>query len=417
MRHAREVRLDRRNRRSEFRSSRAREQSGPSLNAGVRRSTAKRRIRPGGNCKNTVQWDGSRRGRAAGSAARCSSPRRTAAPGRRPTTSVLIRALRQRGLSVQAFKIGPDFIDAAYHAEATGRPSINLDVWMMGEEGVRRSFRRWSREADVSVIESMGALYDGADGADHGSAGAVAEAARRPGRDRPRRVGDDPNAHRDPAGPARVRRRGADRRVPAEPRRQRRACRAGPGRDAPADLRQTRARVDRAPAGAARRRAPSRSDDRRGERDVADRRARRSRAAAAERIDIGRLLAIVAAVDAPRGQRVRRPGAGDEGAAADVGRAGPHGLALARRLAIARDEAFCFYYEENLIALRDVGFELVPFRPTIDARPPAGADAVYIGGGYPESFAARLAANRTLAGRAARARRQRHADLRRIAAG
>jgi cobyrinic acid a,c-diamide synthase len=66
------------------------------------------------------------------------------------------------------------------------------------------------------------------------------------------------------------------------------------------------------------------------------------------------------------------------------------------RLAIARDDAFCFYYEDNLRLLRDAGFELVPFRPTVDPALPEDVDAVYIGGGYPESFAAELTANESL---------------------
>lgn len=66
------------------------------------------------------------------------------------------------------------------------------------------------------------------------------------------------------------------------------------------------------------------------------------------------------------------------------------------RIAVARHQAFCFYYEENLLLLRDAGFEIVPFRPTVEPQLPADVDAVYLGGGYPESFAAALAANTTL---------------------
>jgi cobyrinic acid a,c-diamide synthase len=67
------------------------------------------------------------------------------------------------------------------------------------------------------------------------------------------------------------------------------------------------------------------------------------------------------------------------------------------RMAIAQDEAFHFYYEENLDLLRRAGFDLVPFRPTADASLPPDVDIVYLGGGYPESFAADLAANESLA--------------------
>src|SRR5690606_21350172 len=94
--------------------------------------------------------------------------------GKTTITAVLARELRRRGLTVQPFKIGPDFIDPGYHGEAAGRRSINLDLWMMGEEGVRRSFARWSRGADIAVIEAMGAVFDGADGTGEGSAAHLA---------------------------------------------------------------------------------------------------------------------------------------------------------------------------------------------------------------------------------------------------
>ena len=84
-------------------------------------------------------------------------------------------ALRRRGLSVQPFKIGPDFIDAAHHAEVCGRPSINLDTWLQGEDGVRRSFERWSADADIAVIEAMGGLFDGVDGTGRGSPAELAK--------------------------------------------------------------------------------------------------------------------------------------------------------------------------------------------------------------------------------------------------
>lgn len=95
--------------------------------------------------------------------------------GKTTVTAILLRLLRERGLKVQAFKIGPDFIDPGYHREITGRPSVNLDLWMMGAEGVRRSFSRWSAGADVCVIEAMGGLYDGENGTEKGSAAHIAK--------------------------------------------------------------------------------------------------------------------------------------------------------------------------------------------------------------------------------------------------
>jgi cobyrinic acid a,c-diamide synthase len=75
----------------------------------------------------------------------------------------------------------------------------------------------------------------------------------------------------------------------------------------------------------------------------------------------------------------------------------PESPARARRpvrVAVARDPAFCFYYEDNLDLLREAGAELVFVSPLDDPDLPAGVELVYLGGGYPELYAARLAANR-----------------------
>ncbi|QKQ99825.1 cobyrinate a,c-diamide synthase [Metallosphaera tengchongensis] len=80
--------------------------------------------------------------------------------GKTLISSGIMMALSKR-FKVRGFKVGPDYIDGGYHKIATGQPSINLDLFMMGEDGVRESLARYSRGYDISVIEGVMGLYDG----------------------------------------------------------------------------------------------------------------------------------------------------------------------------------------------------------------------------------------------------------------
>jgi len=95
--------------------------------------------------------------------------------GKTTVSFILMALLRRKGHRVQPLKIGPDFIDGGYHRLATGRDSINLDLWMMGRKGIESSFQDHSIGADVSVIEGMGALFDGTDGTIDGSSAEIAK--------------------------------------------------------------------------------------------------------------------------------------------------------------------------------------------------------------------------------------------------
>lgn len=73
----------------------------------------------------------------------------------------LLRALRNRGYGVQPFKCGPDYIDTKFHELASGKKSVNLDLFLSSSEHVKNIYNKYSQQADVSVIEGVMGLFDG----------------------------------------------------------------------------------------------------------------------------------------------------------------------------------------------------------------------------------------------------------------
>ena len=95
--------------------------------------------------------------------------------GKTSLTLALARALARRGLRIQTFKAGPDFLDPTYLALASGRPCYNLDGWMTGPSYVRGLFERAVTDADVALVEGVMGLFDGADATtDEGSTAEIA---------------------------------------------------------------------------------------------------------------------------------------------------------------------------------------------------------------------------------------------------
>jgi cobyrinic acid a,c-diamide synthase len=297
--------------------------------------------------------------------------------GKTTVTLAVLAALARRGLRVQGFKVGPDFIDPGHHARLTGRPGRNLDTWLLDPTALADTYRRGAIGADLAVIEGVMGLFDGRGALDE--AGSTADLARLWGlpvvlvvdaRGLARSVA--PLVQGYSAFDPRVRVVGVV------------ANRVGGRRHydeylAPA----LRANTDVEPLGyLARDEAlaiPSRHLGLWTADDFAPAPPFLSALAdAAEAtLDLDRLVALARAPDLPEPD-LQAP-------------TPPPGRRV--RVALARDAAFCFYYEDNLDRLRAAGAEVVPFSPIADAELPAGADLLYLGGGYPELFADRLAAN------------------------
>ena len=83
----------------------------------------------------------------------------TSGGGKTTLTLGLMKALKNKGYKVQGYKVGPDYIDTAFHSDVTGNPSRNLDVFLTGEEEVKRSYLKG--EGDIGIIEGVMGLYDG----------------------------------------------------------------------------------------------------------------------------------------------------------------------------------------------------------------------------------------------------------------
>ncbi len=95
--------------------------------------------------------------------------------GKTTTASGIMAALKARGLKVQPFKVGPDFIDPTHHTSVCKRQSRNLDPFMMGEENLIHTFESASKGADIAVIEGVMGLFDGIDSSEVSSTAHVAK--------------------------------------------------------------------------------------------------------------------------------------------------------------------------------------------------------------------------------------------------
>ncbi len=298
----------------------------------------------------------------------------------------LVAALRSRGRVVQTYKVGPDFIDCAYLAHASRRPCRNLDSWMLGADGVRRSLSQGIAGADCVVVEGGMGIFDG-----HGQA-----------------LDHDTMAPRSfPGSTAEVAKLIASPIVLV-------LDAWGMGETAAAAVLGIK-QLDRGGhvVGVILNNVPSAYKQRVIE-DAVWSMAQLPVLGALPHIEsvhipelrtgllpltqnphvdealdqLGRAVERDCDLDLverlmnrakPVHEQRTRPRAAEPGRPVRIG--------------VAFDDAFCFYYAENLELLEEAGAEIVNFSPLDDAALPRDIDAVYLGGGVSEAYVSRLASN------------------------
>jgi len=295
--------------------------------------------------------------------------------GKTTLTLALARAYRDRGMKVQCLKSGPDYIDPAFHAAATGRASVNIDSWAMDRETIVQLASRGAT-ADLVLAEGSMGLFDGVATPGISGTGATADIAEMLGW--PVLLVIDPSGQAQTAAAiasglrdfrAGVRLAGVVLNRVASARHE--------------DLvRRALAGVGIAVFGALPRNAaitlPKRhlglvqAEEQKEIGGLIDE-AARFIAAHVDLDAVRRAATMWSLQPLARGQTVRPPG---------------------QRIALARDAAFSFMYPHMLEAWHAAGAEIATFSPLADEIPDAGADVCWLPGGYPELHAGRLGANK-----------------------
>ena len=290
--------------------------------------------------------------------------------GKTVLTCALLRALQRRGIGAESFKCGPDYIDPMFHRRVLGIPGHNLDRFLMGGEGVRRVLNR--QQAEVAVVEGAMGYYDGVNGTTEASAWELAAEedipvllAVRPGGSSVT-LAAQLRGMLDYRSPSRIAGLLLSACRPALFDRLRPVLERETGRPVLGYL------PPMEEAGLKSRHLGLVTAD-----EVKDLSRRFDVIAETleKTADVDRILSLAGEVHT---------------SAADTKVASP-----VCRIAVARDEAFCFYYEESLARLREAGAELVFFSPLRDETLPP-TDGLYLGGGYPELYARELSENESM---------------------
>jgi cobyrinic acid a,c-diamide synthase len=302
--------------------------------------------------------------------------------GKTTVALAIMAGLRRRGLAVQPFKCGPDFLDTGHHSRISGRTARNLDTWMLSVEANRSVLRSASRGADVVVAEGMMGLFDGKSGSTEiGSSAEIAKLLKLPvvlvvdAAKSARSVAavvlgfEMFDAELQLAGVI-LNRVGSERHYEMLREAIETSCRtkilgwmpAEPTIAIPERHLGLQGAVEQSPDGLEAAIGVFAS-------------------LAEQHLDLDGLLQLECGLEM-----------GGDLSASVV----KFEVDDTVRIGVPSDHAFSFYYEDNLDMLREQGAEIVRFSPLRDVTLPADLDAMYIGGGYPELYAEQLTLNRTM---------------------
>jgi len=288
----------------------------------------------------------------------------------------LMTAFTRKGLRVQPFKVGPDFIDPSYHTAATGSYSKNLDTWLTSPDAVLKTFVRSSRACDLAIVEGVMGLFDGVSGSeDSASTAEISRILNAPILlvvDVSRAAGSIAAlVHGFKTFDQTLKLKGV---ILNHVKSQKHLSL----------IRQMIERNVKVPVIGA-------LPDSRGiampsrhlglipvaERDGLDSYFAELRTFIGEHLDLDQCLAIARTADDLEADEQERSTPPD----------------VRSRVGVACDEAFNFYYRDNIELLEASGAEVVPFSPIHDPALPSELTGMFLGGGFPEAYARQLEAN------------------------
>ncbi|KUO78853.1 MAG: cobyrinic acid a,c-diamide synthase [Desulfosporosinus sp. BRH_c37] len=306
--------------------------------------------------------------------------------GKTTFTLGLLRAFARQGIAVQPFKKGPDYIDASWHTAAAGCTSRNLDSFFMGKQEICTSVSHQSSGKAITIIEGAMGLYDGLDLRGSSSTAEIAKVTRTP----VLLVVDTTRITRSIAAivmgyqhfDAEVQIVGVVLNKVAQARHEKMAreaieafCKIPIVGAIPKDV--NLAIPDRHLGLVTN-----------GEMHQTESLLEYLADVICEHVDLNMVLTLAqSAPELPQYEGAFGP---------DLSIHSKNHRSITPKIGFIQDAAFSFYYPENLEALKNKGADVVPINALIDSQLPEDLDGLYIGGGFPEVFAAELEENRTL---------------------